>query len=122
MSEAEFADASGLFEAIDNKDAAGFAAYLTDDASFRFANAPAVKGREAIIEAVSNFFESIAASQHHVAKSIMTSSTLVVEGEVTYTRISGSKLTVPFADVFEFNGSLICDYKIYIDIGQLYTE
>lgn len=47
-----------LFNAIDNMDAEAFASFLTQDASFKFANAPVVSGRENIRKAVSQFFSA----------------------------------------------------------------
>lgn len=40
-----------LLAVIDARDADGFVAFLTPDAEFRFGNAPAVHGREAICNA-----------------------------------------------------------------------
>jgi limonene-1,2-epoxide hydrolase len=48
--------------------------------------------------------------------------TIVCEGEVTYTRHDGSKITLPFANVFEVKNELITLYRIYIDIGPLFAE
>ena len=48
--------------------------------------------------------------------------TQVCEGEVTYERHDGSKITLPFTDVFEYSGERIAHYKIYMDIGPLYAE
>ncbi len=114
-------DTGGLFAAIDNKDAASFVQYLTEDAVFRFGSAPPVHGREAIREAVDGFFATIAGCRHAISNSLRNDSTLVCEGEVTYRRHDGSEITVPFADIFEYDGDLIADYKIYIDIAPLYA-
>ena len=122
MSKADAAgrDAGGLFAAIDANDAASFVSYLTEDAVFRFGSAPPVTGREAIREAVDGFFSSIAGCRHTIGNSLGTGDTLVCEGEVTYRRHDGSELTLPFADVFEYDGDLIAHYKIYMDITPLY--
>ena len=123
MSSADAAgkDTGGLFAAIDAKDAASFVSYLTEDAVFRFGSAPPVHGREAIREAVDGFFATIAGCRHTIRNSLSSGTTLVCEGEVTYRRHDGSELTVPFADIFEYDGDLIAEYKIYIDIGLLYA-
>ena len=110
-----------VFSAIDAMDSRGFAACLTEDARFRFGSAPAVEGREAIRDAVGQFFESIAGLSHALARSLAHGDALICEGEVTYTRHDGSRITLPFADVFELEDGLIADYKIYMDIGPLYA-
>jgi ketosteroid isomerase-like protein len=114
--------AGGLFAAIDANDATAFVSFLTDDAVFRFGSAPAVRGREAIHAAVDGFFGTIAGCAHAVHKSISDGATLVCEGEVTYRRHNGTEITLPFTDVLEYDGDLIENYKIYMDINPLYAE
>jgi limonene-1,2-epoxide hydrolase len=115
-------DAGGLFAAIDANDATAFVGFLTDDAVFRFGSAPAVHGRDDIHAAVDGFFATIAGCAHDVHKSIRSGSTVICEGEVTYQRLSGSKITLPFTDVLEYDGDLIAHYKIYMDVNPLYAE
>jgi ketosteroid isomerase-like protein len=111
-----------LLAAIDGKDTETFLEYLSDDALFRFGSAPAVRGSETIRAAVDGFFDTIKGSTHSLTNTLVNGSTLVCEGEVTYQRLNDSKLTLPFVNVFELDGELISDYKIYIDIAPLYTE
>ncbi len=115
-------DTGGLFAAIDAKDAASFVSFLTEDAVFRFGSAPPVQGREQIREAVDAFFATIAGCRHTISNSLRSGPTLVCEGEVAYRRHDGTEVTVPFSDIFEYEGDLIAHYKIYIDIGPLYAE
>ncbi len=110
-----------LFRAIDAKDGAAFASLLTGDASFRFGNSPAVTGRDAIRAAVDGFFGSIKSLSHRVPDIWDLGSHIVARGEVTYTRHSGSTLTVPFCNVFGMEGELIRTYEIYIDVSALYA-
>ena len=88
------------FSAIDARDTETFAGVLTEDAVFRFGSAPPVKGRTEIVAAVDGFFGSIAALRHDLHKTLASGDTLVCEGEVTYTRHDGSKVTLPFAMSF----------------------
>lgn len=115
-------DTGGLFAAIDRKDAAAFVGYLTDDAVFRFGSAPAVQGKASIHTAVDGFFGTIAGCSHVVHNTISGGSTLVCEGEVTYSRHNGTEITLPFTDVFEYDGDQIAQYKIYMDVYPLYEE
>ena len=110
-----------LFAAIDAADADGFLQFLTPDARFRFGSAPVVEGHDAIREAVGGFFGSIAGLSHTVTRTVAEGSTVICEGTVTYTRHDGSTIALPFADVFEVEGGLIADYKIYMDIAPLYA-
>ena len=112
----------GLFAAVDGKDVDAFLEFLTDDALFRFGSAPAVRGVETIRAALDGFFGTIQGLSHSLTNKLATGSTLVIEGEVTYTRLDDSELTLPFVNVFELDGDRISDYKIYIDIAPLYAE
>lgn len=110
-----------LFDTIDSGDAEGFAEYLSDQASFRFGSAPTVQGRAAISEAVAAFFETIAGCSHHLSRTLVQGDVVICEGEVRYRRLDGSEVTLPFVDVFEMDGDLIGQYKIYMDISPLYA-
>jgi hypothetical protein len=57
---------AALLAAVDAKDTPRFLSFLTDDASFRFANAPAVAGRAAVGAMVSGFLGSIKAVRHDI--------------------------------------------------------
>jgi limonene-1,2-epoxide hydrolase len=110
-----------VFAVIDARNAAGFVDLLTPDAQFRFGSAPTIIGTEAICAAVSGFFASIAACRHRLIRTWSGASGVVCEGEVTYTRRDGTKVTVPFANVFELRGPLISIYRIYIDNSPLFA-
>lgn len=114
-------DTGGIFAAIDRKDTTAFVGFLTDDAVFRFGSAPPVQGRDAIAAAIDGFFETITGLSHTLAKVVTDGTTQFIEGEVTYTRLDGTEITLPFADVFEYSGQRICHYKIYMDINPLYA-
>jgi len=110
-----------LFKAVDSKDTERFLGFLTAEASFRFGSSPPAQGREAIRAAVSGFFDTIAGCRHVLARTVAEGDVIICEGEVTYTRHDASKISLPFANVFELDGELISVYKIYIDAGLLYN-
>lgn len=112
---------ASLFAAIDAQDATGFAAHLTDDAEFRFANAPAVRGRADITAAVAAFFSSVRKLAHELHVVHEGKDWAAMHGTVTYTRHNGSTLTVPFANHFELRDGLIQDYRIFGDFSALYA-
>ena len=110
-----------LFTCIDRRDAAGFAQFITPDGQFRFGNAPAVVGRENVEAAVAGFFGAIGGLTHRVTLTADLESFVVCRGEATYTRLDGSTITLPFANVFEMVGTQIRDYQIYADLTPLWT-
>ena len=84
-----------LFESIDRRDARGFTTFLTEDASFRFSNEPAVVGRPAIEAAVQEFFAALAGLSHRITLAADLGAHFICRGETTYTRLDGSQVTVP---------------------------
>jgi hypothetical protein len=112
----------GLFSSIDSADPAAFVDRLTPDAEFRFANAAALVGRQAIAAGVAEFFKAIASSQHRLLEFWSAHNTVGCEGEVTYARHNGSLITLPFANVFKLRGDKISSYHIYIDNSSLFAE
>lgn len=114
-------DIEELFASIDRMDTEGFLGFITPDGRFRFGSAPAVQGHAAIGEAVGGFFSSIAALKHELHRIVTDDGVAIVEGVVNYTRHDGSEIPLPFADVFEVEGDLVSDYRIYMDIGPLFA-
>ncbi|MCC7198070.1 MAG: nuclear transport factor 2 family protein [Gammaproteobacteria bacterium] len=110
-----------LFDAIDRKDTAAFLSFLAEDAVFQFGNAPPVRGRAAIGAAVSGFFGAIGGSQHQLLRDFSGPDARACQGEVSYTRLDGSTVTVPFANVLVMRGELVAGYHIYIDLTPLFA-
>ena len=114
-------DFGKLFVSIDAMDTEGFLGFIRPDAEFRFASAPPVQGHAAIREAVDGFFSTIAALSHDLQRLVADGNSVVCEGNVTYTRHDGSRITLPFCNVFETKDGLISLYRIYIDVAPLYA-
>ena len=110
-----------LFAAIDGKDADAFVGFLTENAVFAFGNTQPVSGRAAIRELLVGFFASIRALRHEVTDAWRLPDMAVAIGQVTYTRLDGSSLSVPFADVLKMRQGLVSEYLIYVDASRLYA-
>lgn len=110
-----------LFAAIDGKDTDAFVGFLTEDAVFAFGNAPPVSGKAAIRELLVGFFASIRALRHEVTDAWTLPEVAIAIGQVTYTRLDGSSLSVPFADVLKMRQGLVTQYLIYVDASRLYA-
>jgi ketosteroid isomerase-like protein len=109
-----------LFDVIDAADVTGFGAYLTEDALLRFGNAPPVHGRAAIEQTVRHFFASIRRSRHRIERVWPGADAIALDGLVTYTRLDGSEITLPFADTLVLREDRIAQYLIYIDLTPLF--
>ena len=111
-----------LFSAIDNKDADKFISFLTEDARFTFGNAAPVSTRNNIRDSVSGFFSGIKALQHDINSYWHKEDMLICKGKVTYTRLDNTKLALAFTNIFRMKNELISDYRIYIDISELFAR
>lgn len=115
-------DIIDLFATIDSKDTDGFAAYLTENVVFIFGNFPPSNGLQSVKMTVSGFFESIRALKHNIENVWESGNSVIISGQVEYTRHSGTVLRAPFCDICRYDGAKIYDYRIYIDVSMLYTE
>lgn len=106
-----------MFHAVDKMATNEFAQYLTSDVRFRFGNAPEVRGRADVIDAVDAFFLHIAGLSHQVTGCWSHGDTVIVRLEVTYRRLDGDRVSLPCVNVFEYDGALIKDYRIYMDVS-----
>ena len=122
--------ARDLYEhAVDRKDAAGFAAAFTEDASLRFGNAPSSVGRGAIETAIAGFFTAFVSLRPQGRPPLLVDDTLVLEAEVTYTRHDAAVVTVPAVTIFHLAGSapgepdrpIADDCRIYVDLTPLFA-
>ena len=115
------ADVAKIFADIDSLDPAKFVAHLTPDAKFRFGNADPVVGREAVAAAVAGFFATIDGMKHHILNSWAVGDTVIVQIDVEYLRKDGKSVSTPNADILIFDGDLVRDWQIYIDITPVYA-
>ena len=111
-----------LFRCVDAKDIDGWLEFLTPDAHFRFGNAATVEGKSAVRDAVIAFFASISELRHDLAETWIHFDAVICHGEVTYTRLDGSALSIPFVNVLRMEGDLIRDYLVYADASELHSR
>jgi ketosteroid isomerase-like protein len=114
-------DVAKVFADIDAFDPDKFVAHLTPDAVFRFGNADPVTGRAAVKEAVAGFFSTIDGLTHHIKNVWEQGDTVITQIDVEYRRKDGKTVTVPNADILTYDGELVRDWRIYIDIAPVYA-
>jgi hypothetical protein len=110
-----------MFAAIDAFDVERFLSFLAPDCLFRFGNAEPVMGHEAIGNVVGGIFSALKGISHANLEAWSHARVVISTGEVTYTRLDESTLTVPFAVVFKLKGTLVQEYLIYADASQLFA-
>jgi ketosteroid isomerase-like protein len=106
-----------LFRAIDSRDAAGFAAFLTEDVLFRYGSQAPMSGRDRVQAHVADFFSSLVGLRHEVLGTWWDepSHTCVVQGEVAYSLKDGRRVNLPFVNLMELREERIQRYLIYAD-------
>ena len=114
-------DLAPVFADIDAMDADKFIAHLTPDVRFRFANADPALGRAAVKQGVEGFWTTIDGLTHHVINSYEVGDTVIVQIDVEYRRKDGKSVTVPNCDVLTFDGDLVRDWQIYIDLAPVFA-
>lgn len=121
--------ARGLYDdAVDRKDAAGFAAAFTPDAWLRFGNNPRLEGRDAIERAIAQFFTAMVSLSHESTGTFWDGDTLILEAVVTYTRHDGGVVSVPAVTIFRIAGvdartrrPVADQCRIYVDLAPLFA-
>ena len=114
-------DVAQVFADIDSFNPDAFVAHLTPDVVFRFGNADPVTGREAVREAVAGFFSTIEGLTHHIRNVWELGDTTIVQIDVEYSRKDGKHVTLPNADILTYDGELVRDWQIYIDVAPVYA-
>ena len=114
-------DVAAIFADIDAFDPDKFVAHLTPDVKFRFGNADPVTGRAAVKEGVAGFFSTIDGLTHHILASWDSGDTTIVQIDVEYLRKDGKTVIVPNADILTFDGDLVRDWQIYIDVAPVFA-
>lgn len=114
--------------AVDRKDAAGFAGAFAPDGWVQFGNWPRTHGREAITAAIANFFSGFQSLSHRSVGQWLDRGTLVLEAEVTYLRHDGRTVSVPATTIFrlarersEDGRPQAKECRIYVDLAPLYA-
>ncbi len=112
-----------VFEAGEAMDVQKFASRFTEDTLYQFGNQPVVWGRQGIIEAdsIAAFNQNVKSIEHHVKSMWEIGDLLVVEMTVTYVRKDGKSVTLPACDTVRFQGDLVKEMRIYMDINPLFA-
>jgi ketosteroid isomerase-like protein len=110
-----------IFADIDSFDPDRFVANLTEDVVFRFGNNEPAVGRAAVKEAVAGFFSMIGGLTHHILETWDVGDVSIAKIDVEYVRTDGKHVTVPNADILVFDGDLVSNWQIYIDLAPVFA-
>lgn len=106
-----------VFRSIDARDATAFAAFLAEDAVFRYGSQPAVTGRAAVCDHVAGFFAGLEGLSHELLGFWWgePDALCFIRGEVTYRLPGGVSATLPFLNQLQLRDGLATRYLIYTD-------
>lgn len=107
---------------FETKDADKLAKFLTDDAILYDGNNEPLIGRDAIRKAVGDFFRLVKGMKFKVIRKWVHSDSIIVQGDVTFTRLDESEITLPFADIYYMKEDRIQKLYSYTDINPLFEE
>jgi len=109
-----------MFAALDADGVPGLFPYLHEDVKFRFGSFPAGRGREMFDQTWKAISSSIESLSHELLDTWESESSAICRGNVTYALTDGSRVTVPFANVFYLQDGRITDYLIYVDASAVF--
>ncbi|MEH2404892.1 nuclear transport factor 2 family protein [Nostoc sp.] len=116
-----------LFEAFESgtvtpiQSAEKYVDFLTESAKFRFGNFDALVGHKAIKDSLVNFCQQVKSIYHDIKREWEIGDVVFLDMEVTYYRLDGVSVTLPVMDFFQFNGDLIEELQIFMDINPVFT-
>jgi len=83
--------------------------------------AASINASSAVREAVAGFFSTIDGLSHHILNVYDAGDTAIARIDVEYKRKDGKSVTVPNADILEFEGDLVRNWQIYIDVAPVFA-
>ena len=111
-----------VFATMDVGDVDAMVAHMTDDVSTQFGNQPEVSGKTAFRELFKQVGQAISGLHHEVLDlwhAVEDFDRGVVRLNVSYQLLDGSTVTLPCCNVFRMRGDLVCEYRVYMDIGPV---
>jgi len=111
-----------LFAKFDQGDIEGWAAYLSDDASFRIGSGVPVSGPQGAKQVINAILTLARNLRHELIDVWQTPQGVVVRGELSLNRIKdGRRITVPFCHVFDVKEQRIQRYLAHLDPSPIFN-
>jgi hypothetical protein len=119
-----------LYHAVDNKNVAYLKDNLSQSIRFRIGNNPIATDKTEILEANSQFFNSIQSMKHTVEDVISQLANkegevvvkIACHGRVDYVRLDGTEHSAVFSTVLGIEDNLITDYLVFADLSGLFID
>jgi limonene-1,2-epoxide hydrolase len=106
--------------AVDRGDFPAFIASVSDDVYHQFGNGDPTTDKATFVTAASEILGAMKSISHKILHIWEVEAGVVVAlMDVTYTRLDGRQITLPCSNLFRLRGSLIYDYRVYMDINPV---
>jgi hypothetical protein len=110
-----------FYTAVDSLDSDALAPLLDDNCAFRVGNAPAITGRENVVEGNRAVTAHFSALRHEIVDVAGDDDRVFVECWVDYTMGDGTTHLLPFVSAFERTHGLISSVKLFGDMSPLHA-
>lgn len=99
-----------------------FATFFTEQPRYRFGNPETMTTHQAIRDS-SVAFSSKVKGLRHLIKTVWQpeEDVLLIEMDVAYYRFDGKTVTLPVMDFFRFEGDLISELRIFMDVNPVFA-
>ena len=111
-----------VFATMDSGDLDGMVEHMTDDVITQFGNQAEISGKAAFRALFNEFGQAISGLRHDVVDlwhAVEDFDIWVVQLSVSYRLVDGRIVTLPCCNVFRMRGDLVCEYRVYMDIGPV---
>jgi SnoaL-like domain len=110
-----------FYAAVDGMDPEAVGRRCTGETLFVLGNHEPSVGRQALVDGLRQFWSTIAAMHHQFERVLEDDDTAALQALVTYTRLDGSKVSIPSTSWIRRQGNLIAEQRVYIDITPLHA-
>lgn len=106
----------------DPSKADSFATFFTENPQYRFANFDPIVTREAIRDSMVGFSSQVK-GLHHIVKTVWQPETdvLIAEIDLEFYRFDDKTVTLPVMDFFRFEGDLLSEMRVSVDINPVFA-
>lgn len=111
-----------VFATMDAGDLDGMVEHMTDDVTTQFGNHAEICGKAAFRTLFNEVGQAISGLHHEVLDlwhAVEDFDVWVVQLSVSYRLLNGRTVTLPCCNVFRMRGELICEYRVYMDVGPV---
>ena len=111
-----------VFATMDDGDLDGMVEHMTDDVTTQFGNNAEICGKAAFRALFNQVGQAISGMHHDVVDlwhAVEDFDVWVVQLSVSYRLLDGTTVTLPCCNVFRMRGDLVCEYRVYMDIGPV---